>query len=130
MGGESIQAVKLTQKLNAGPKTPEEVEALNNLLLQGPAIDPFLVDNMDQSYSKAFPRGKTAHAKGKGKGFVMPWNPQWQLASKGKGWGKCLTTPRNNEQSGLPSGNRGGQFELSANALDVINNQFLTPTFA
>lgn len=128
--GESIQAVKLTQKLNAGPKTPQEVEALNNLLLQGPPIDPFAVDNTDQSYSTAFPRGKAAHVKGKGKGFVMPWNPQWQMAPKGKGWGgKSQFTPRNTQQFGIASGDRGGQFELSPNVRDAMLNSEL-PTFA
>jgi len=88
MPSAALKAVKIDQRLIAGPKTPEETEEITKLLLEGVAIDPLDVDDSDKNYGVAFPRGKAAKAKGKGKGKgkFKGWFPMFGFG-KGKGGG-------------------------------------------
>eukprot|EP00401_Gymnodinium_catenatum_P056274 CAMPEP_0117463608 /NCGR_PEP_ID=MMETSP0784-20121206/3665_1 /TAXON_ID=39447 /ORGANISM="" /LENGTH=180 /DNA_ID=CAMNT_0005257425 /DNA_START=54 /DNA_END=593 /DNA_ORIENTATION=+ len=67
-GGLPPKAVKINQKLIAGPKTAEEVNSILSMLTQGDPINPLEVDENDKNYGNQFPRGKAARAKGGGKG--------------------------------------------------------------
>lgn len=85
-----LRAVKVGQRMSAGPKTPEEVDALMRLLLEGTPIDPMVVDETDKSYGYQNPRGKAAKAakgKGKSKGKFMDYVYGWGYGF-GKGFGK------------------------------------------
>jgi len=103
-----LTCVKINQKLNAGPKTAEEVTAIQAMFAEGEPVDPLAVEEEDKGYGQQFPRGKAMKAskgygKGKGKWYGYGKGPGmgalWNLAYGGaKGWGKGQ--PREVDESG------------------------------